>query len=402
MTAASAEEALELLREIHPDLILADIQLPGIDGFELTRRLKKDDATRDIRWSRSTAFAMKGDQEKAAEVGCDGYITKPIDTRTLGSRIREIMSRRAPVAAAPPPPVHHEAIPPAELDVLRRRFLDEGLEHSRKLLADLDGRFDADAAARAVHQWIGAGGLLGYSAISSLSREVEAVLNERPVDSGQLRESVTNLALAFTNPKEAKEIRVPDSIFQTLSGKRVGLVGFSTHERERLRWAIERAQASEVVLEGSEAPSEEALDGCDLLVAHAGWLAQAAGAGIARTQRPLVIAGNRDAVLALDGAVQSLAREYLVDPWEPDEALLRLSFALAERPAPPREPGAAGDDSRSLAAGVRPRVLIPDDDPTVLALVRASIQNFGMDCQTAPDGLTAVETIRRTNLAPRS
>src|SRR6185369_7330909 len=94
MTAASAEEALELLRSYHPFLVLADIQLPGMDGLELTRRIKQDEKTRDITVVALTAFAMKGDEQKAIDAGCDGYITKPIDTRTLGSRIREILSRR--------------------------------------------------------------------------------------------------------------------------------------------------------------------------------------------------------------------------------------------------------------------------------------------------------------------
>src|SRR4051794_33316740 len=94
LTAASAEEALEVLRSFHPELVLADIQLPGIDGFELTRRIKKNETTRDIMVVALTAFAMKGDEQKAIDAGCDGYITKPIDTRTLGSRIREILSRR--------------------------------------------------------------------------------------------------------------------------------------------------------------------------------------------------------------------------------------------------------------------------------------------------------------------
>src|SRR6266545_1191406 len=82
-TAASAEEALELLRSYHPLLILADIQLPGIDGLEMTRRIKQDERTRDITVVALTAFALSGDERKAVEAGCDGYITKPIDTRTL-------------------------------------------------------------------------------------------------------------------------------------------------------------------------------------------------------------------------------------------------------------------------------------------------------------------------------
>ena len=103
LTAASAEEALELLRSYHPYLVLADIQLPGIDGLEFTRRVKSDPATRDIMVVALTAFAMKGDEQKAVEAGCDGYITKPIDTRSLGARIREYLARRAeshPVTAA--------------------------------------------------------------------------------------------------------------------------------------------------------------------------------------------------------------------------------------------------------------------------------------------------------------
>src|SRR5579871_2581655 len=105
MTAASAEEALDLLRSYHPQLILADIQLPGIDGLELTRRIKKNDDTRDITVVALTAFAMKGDEQKAVEAGCDGYITKPIDTRALGSRVREFLDRRAETVAGPPPQI---------------------------------------------------------------------------------------------------------------------------------------------------------------------------------------------------------------------------------------------------------------------------------------------------------
>src|SRR5208282_5044255 len=100
MTAASAEEALELLRTYHPALVLADIQLPGIDGLELTRRIKQNEATRDITVVALTAFAMTGDEQRAIDAGCDGYITKPIDTRTLGARIRGHLDRR-PASTTP-------------------------------------------------------------------------------------------------------------------------------------------------------------------------------------------------------------------------------------------------------------------------------------------------------------
>lgn len=82
-TASDAEEALKLLEDFKPRLILMDIQLPGMDGLTLTRQLKTGPATRDIVVVALTAYAMKGDEEKALAAGCDGYVTKPIDTQAL-------------------------------------------------------------------------------------------------------------------------------------------------------------------------------------------------------------------------------------------------------------------------------------------------------------------------------
>jgi CheY-like chemotaxis protein len=83
MIAADADEAMKLLEKSQPELILMDIQLPGIDGLELTRRLKADERFRDIIIVALTAYAMKGDEEKVIASGADGYLSKPIDTRTL-------------------------------------------------------------------------------------------------------------------------------------------------------------------------------------------------------------------------------------------------------------------------------------------------------------------------------
>ena len=82
-TAVDADAALAAIAAHRPRVILMDLQLPGVDGLELTRRLKQDPATREIAIIAVTAYAMKGDQEKAFEAGCDDYVTKPIDTRAL-------------------------------------------------------------------------------------------------------------------------------------------------------------------------------------------------------------------------------------------------------------------------------------------------------------------------------
>lgn len=92
-TARDAEEALVVLKEFFPSLILMDIQLPGMDGLELTRRLKSEPATRAITIVGLTAYAMKGDAERAIAAGFDGYIAKPIDTRALGAQVRAFVRR---------------------------------------------------------------------------------------------------------------------------------------------------------------------------------------------------------------------------------------------------------------------------------------------------------------------
>jgi CheY-like chemotaxis protein len=81
--AADADEALAVVADFRPHLILMDVQLPGIDGLQLTTMLKADPVHRNALIVAVTASAMKGDEEKAVRAGCDGYITKPIDTRTL-------------------------------------------------------------------------------------------------------------------------------------------------------------------------------------------------------------------------------------------------------------------------------------------------------------------------------
>jgi CheY-like chemotaxis protein len=93
-TAVDARDALATLDEFQPELILMDIQLPGMDGLALARTLKADPRRRHIAIVALTAYAMKGDEERAKEAGCDGYVSKPIDTRTLPGLVSEILAKR--------------------------------------------------------------------------------------------------------------------------------------------------------------------------------------------------------------------------------------------------------------------------------------------------------------------
>ena len=93
MTATNAEIGVALAREGKPDLILMDIQLPGMDGLQATALLKADEATRDIPVIALTALAMKGDEERIRAAGCDGYIAKPLDYRDFLATVKASLAK---------------------------------------------------------------------------------------------------------------------------------------------------------------------------------------------------------------------------------------------------------------------------------------------------------------------
>ena len=87
--AITGEEGLRMAETHRPDLILMDIQLPGLDGYEVTRRIKANPALRRIPIVAVTSYALSGDDAKAFEAGCDAYIAKPYDPMVLLAKIRE-------------------------------------------------------------------------------------------------------------------------------------------------------------------------------------------------------------------------------------------------------------------------------------------------------------------------
>ncbi len=91
-SAPTAEEGLRLARALLPDLVLMDFSLPGMDGLSATKHLKADPATRHLTVVGLTANAMKGDEETALNAGCDGYLTKPIDTRTFIAAVTKFIA----------------------------------------------------------------------------------------------------------------------------------------------------------------------------------------------------------------------------------------------------------------------------------------------------------------------
>jgi len=396
-TTEDAEQALALLRGFHPDLMLVDIELPGIDGLSLTRRVKMNPSTRDIVVLALSGRAGSDHDQEARAAGCDGYITKPVDSATLLSRIREHLDRhaQAPITANDGPAEE------PDLESLKRSFLEEGSQQSQQMVDSLDGSFDVSKTARLCHQWVGAAGILGYMAISESAREVEEALLGPRVDAWRIRELLSNLVLAFGEPRETSIPKIAEPVAQALSGKPIAMVAFRPEEAERICAALEMVGARPRLFGSDDAPDSPAVRDCSVIMLSVGpetagtrWLSNDLPALFTH---PLVLAGKRDQIMALDLAIQSRASEFLIDGWQPEEALLRLSFALSRNPrenaAPARSDSGARESEYRPVTGV-PEILLADDDPTIRSLVRMTLTDYGMDCRVAASGSEALQMIR--------
>ena len=410
---SDAEQALAMLRALHPDLMLVDIQLPGMNGLDLTRRVKQDSRTRDIVVVALTACAMKGDDDVAFQAGCDGYITKPIETLTLAKRVREYLDLRT---AAPPPEEHavvEEArgfpggitLSPSELESVRRRFLEEGVLQCRQLLESLERHFDVPQSIRITHGWAEAAHALDYPVLAILAGEAETQFRARPPDPLLLCDALSNVMIGFVEPPEAAIGPVPPGVELALKGKSVALVGLADEEAERLCGALERASARPRLFEAGLRPDADAIGTCSLVVVHVRpetlgthWLHPLT---VAELTQPLVLIGMRDSLLDLDPAVLPRASDLLIDGWQPEEALIRLSHALGRAgllkvPAAPSAPPANQTYGMPMPREItrEAEVLLADDDMTVRMVVRGIIQGAGIKCRMACDGNEALRVVR--------
>jgi two-component system cell cycle response regulator DivK len=397
-TATSAEEALEVFRQFRPRLVLTDVGLPGMNGLELTRHLKSDPATRDTIVLALTAFAMKADEQKAFDAGCDGYITKPIDTRTFPMLIRRYLDQGRERANGATAADSTDAGLDASLCGLREEFAAEGLEECRRLMGTLATGFNLPQAQVTAHRWAGAGGSVGCPEISRSGRELEGLLQQnRPGSLAHVRDLLVRLERLFTEatakptspkkPEAAVATLEPQGVpspalLAALSGKRFALAGFPREEAERLAQGLDRMQAFTRDLGADAVPDAETVRPFDVIVFHVANGVQA----IPQWNKPVLLIGKREGLLALQPR-HGGAEDFLFSPWNPEEVVLRSYFLITHdsegRPSPP---GPSDNGKR--------RVLVADDDSTIRALVEATVANSGFECRVASDGAAALEIVR--------
>ena len=392
--ASTAEQALSTLRFLQPNLLLVDFMLPGMNGLELVTRVKQDPRLQKTVIVALTACAMPGDETRARQAGCDGYLTKPIEGRALAVRIRQhldhggaIPGTSASQTGAPSSSGSLAGLPDSEVTELRDSFLKGGKGVSRQFLLSLDGQFDDVRARRTVHQWIGTAGLLGFSAVSQRAREVEDVLRTPPWN-GRLRGPLTNLARSFYNPSGPLSEPPSQAAIRVLQGKRVALIGLSEDEADRMCTALEQVGARARLFEADQSPYAEAVGICQLVVVHVRpangacrWLAREAP-GL--PSLPTIFLGATEHLLGLRPEVQARAGALLAEGCLIDETLMRLRLAMTQ-PAPAPVPAAAGSTGE---------LVIADSEEASRTATQALLKEQGIPCKMANSGPDTILLLR--------
>jgi two-component system cell cycle response regulator len=395
--ASSAEQALSTLRFLQPDLILVDFMLPGMNGLELSGRIKQDSRLQKSVVVALTASSEPGDELRARQVGCDGYLAKPIDSPALIARVRDFLDygKDAPSAYASTPALAPQApagqgiygLPENELAELQESFLKGGKGISRQLLASVDGQFDAARAGRTVHQWIGSAGLLGYPAIAQRARDVESVMRSSACTPARLRGPLTNLARAFHNPQAATSESSSQSVVRALNGKRVALIGLSDEAADLMCAALEQVGAKARLFEADQSPYSEAVGICHLIVVYVcpenmicRWLARDVP-GLPAL--PTIFFGAPEHLLSLSPEAHTHASGLLLDGCLAEEALMRLRLAIAQAPtAVSRGVAEAGE------------LVVAYGDTASHPLIETKMKEYGLRCRFAANGPETILLLR--------
>jgi len=344
-TAADGAEAWTVLEKFRPRLILMDVQLPGADGFELTRRLKLDPATRDIIVLAITAYAMPGDEEKAYTAGCSGYLTKPVDTRTLPATVKLHLGTRPVAKPAFEAGDYHDL-----LTELRANFLVEGEEEASALLSTLARGFTMDRAQRIAHRWTGIAGILGFAEIAREARGIEDFLAEpggrgysgtgrQMIAAGEcvsrLRAQLLSIRETFSHAVRGRREtpQLPPAVREMLAQKKFAVIGFERAEAARITGALGHARASYRVFD--DPPDNRTLQPFQAVVVNVcqgegifSWAQSGLGGGV----KPILFVGSAETLLRRETGIPQPSWDFLLGPWDADELIFRAYRLFASAP----------------------------------------------------------------------
>jgi len=403
-TAATAEDAQTKIASHPPQLILMDIQLPGIDGLELTRRLKADLATRDIVVLALSGYSVNGYEERARHAGCDGCITKPINTSTFANIVKQHLGARQELTQIAHTSDYHDL-----LTQLRNDFLVEGAEETERVLKSLNNKFDLQRVLRLVHRWGGIGGTLGMPEISHKARQIKQSL-ENPATgflAGQdsavfpgaeclsrMRADLLAVqqmfSIAIKGHRDALDFSA--DISRVLSRRVISIIGFETPEAERIKTALGRTGTTSEIF--AKAPDPARFQDFDAMIVNAQHPTLPLGISLdrlAQEGKPVLFIAARGANVLGDLDMLEQLGDFLLAPWDAQEVLMRLSRVIARQSSG----FAARKSVQTKTAPQRAlRVLVADDQEDITTLVSAALTKCGVDCQYVHDGGAALDRAR--------
>jgi CheY-like chemotaxis protein len=282
---------------------------------------------------------MPGDEEKAQASGCSGYITKPVDTRTLPATVKLHLGARQAVQPAFEPGDYHDLL--AEM---RSNFLVEGEEETGRLLGRLVQGLDLDRAQRMVHHWTGIAGILGFAEIARKARGIEDYLadpGERRQSSREARamlaagECVSWLRAELLGMRQlfSQAVRgrretpdLPPVVREVLYEKSFAVIGFETAEAARITRALQHARARCRTLQ--DLPDNDTLQPF-----HAGVVNVCQGEGIfswvnsevasSDGPKPILFIGSAETLLRREAGIPEPNWDFLLGPWDADELIFR-------------------------------------------------------------------------------
>jgi DNA-binding response OmpR family regulator len=358
-----------------------------MDGLSMVRRIKQDPLTKKTSVIALTGCTGAEDRKEALEAGCDDYLLKPIDTRAFPSLIQAHLARVGEeVAAAPASAQFTNGDLPSWAAGLCGQLVREGFIQTQEMLAQGVAAVH-DELLRSAQVWAGLASTLGYPAIGILARRLVEVLGRRDgARAVEVERLLRGLATAFAQapiPGAAAKPNcpLPEFLLQDLSGKKVAAVGFEDGDIERVSTLLER--------QGAEVVNGEAYPTCDLAVAAAGakatqkLLEESNGSG----RKPVLLLGPAAVSQHPEVFLHPGVLDFAAEPWTDEELLARACRLLKSAAAP-----LSSDPSPDRGTPVK--VVIADDDPTTLTLLRATLQNYGVDCRVAGDGEQALRLIK--------
>jgi two-component system cell cycle response regulator DivK len=380
--AGSAEEALERLRSFSPDLILMDLDLPGMDGLQLTRVLRFDPVQATTPIIALTAYTDPSDLERAREAGCDGKISKPIDTAAFARLVGHYMGLTTDV---------HTDVPCDSHDLLaeiRNNFLAEGLEQCSRILKDLKSGPGCaiEVIQRVLHRWAGLAGTLGFPEISDQARKLELLLTSTSPSYSEIEQAIEIARRRFSSAARNRP-KLPLELITGLMGVRIGLVNFSEEEAKRLRTAAYHDNV-QVVIEQLKSEPIEKQTGYGALVINECAISAQADLHRLKLSIPAVFIRSRSSLQSLS-KLPAHAYDFLIAPWDAQEVLIRVYRLIAK--TAPSQPAAGSPNTKNS----RPRILIVDDDPDLVAIVSETLHQFEMDCDIARNGEQALDAVHR-------